>query len=76
MTGGYSFLFGPLFLMAILLYRNYFYPSAPARPKATWAAWWSRRGIGYFCAALVTPQATRRLSKPAWITLLLAAARC
>jgi hypothetical protein len=30
-------------------------------------------GIGYACAALVTPPATRRLSKPAWITLLLAA---
>jgi predicted MFS family arabinose efflux permease len=30
-------------------------------------------GIGYFCAALVTPPATRRLSKPAWITLLLTA---
>ena len=30
-------------------------------------------GIGYACAALVTPPVTRRLSKPAWITLLLAA---
>jgi predicted MFS family arabinose efflux permease len=29
-------------------------------------------GIGYACAALVTPAATRRLSKPAWITLLVA----
>ncbi len=27
-TGGFSFLFGPLFLMAILLYRNYFYRSS------------------------------------------------
>ena len=26
-TGGFSFLFGPLFLMSILLYRNYFYSS-------------------------------------------------
>ena len=30
-------------------------------------------GIGYACAALITPPMTRRLSKPAWITLLLAA---
>jgi predicted MFS family arabinose efflux permease len=29
-------------------------------------------GIGYACAALVTPPVTRRLSKTAWITLLLA----
>ena len=27
-TGGFSFLFGPLFLMSILLYRNYFYRSS------------------------------------------------
>jgi MFS family permease len=30
-------------------------------------------GIGYACAALLTPPMTRRLSKPAWIALLLAA---
>ena len=30
-------------------------------------------GVGYFCAALVTPAVTRRLSKPTWITVLLAA---
>jgi sugar phosphate permease len=30
-------------------------------------------GVGYACAALATPPATRRLSKPAWITLMLAA---
>ena len=30
-------------------------------------------GIGYFCAALVTPPATRRISKEAWITVLLVA---
>src|SRR5262249_27459480 len=27
-TGGFSFLFGPLFLMSILLYRNFFYRSS------------------------------------------------
>jgi MFS family permease len=29
--------------------------------------------VGYFCAALVTPPVTRRLTKPAYITLMLAA---
>ena len=43
-TSAYSFLFGPLFLMTILLYRNYFYPAAgdgrgePCRD--------ARRGLG------------------------------
>ena len=44
-----------------------------ARPRATSGALVIVAGIGYACAALVTPPATRRLSKPAWITLLLAA---
>src|SRR4029077_16371556 len=30
-------------------------------------------GIGYACAAVITPPITRRLSKPAWITVLLLA---
>ena len=30
-------------------------------------------GIGYACAAVITPPVTRRLSKPAWITVLLLA---
>ncbi len=30
--------------------------------------------VGYACAALITPQVTKRMSKPAWITLLLASA--
>ena len=72
-TGGYSFLFGPLFLMVILLYRTTSTPRAPARPKGTWAAWWSRRGSATSAPRWSTPQATRRLSKPAWITLLVAA---
>jgi hypothetical protein len=61
-TAGYSFLFGPLFLMVILLYRDYFYRSSVGAAESH-----------HFCAALATPPATRRLSKPAWITLLVAA---
>ena len=72
-TGGFSFLFGPLFLMSILLYRDYFYRSSAGTAEGHIGALVVVSGIGYACAALVTPAATRRLSKPAWITLLLAA---
>ena len=72
-TGAFSFLFGPLFLMTILLYRNYFYRSSAGAAEGHLGTLVVASGIGYFCAALVTPLATRRLSKPAWITLLLAA---
>jgi MFS family permease len=72
-TGGFSFLFGPLFLMSILLYRNYFYRSSVGVAEGHFGALVVLAGIGYACAALVTPPATRRLSKPAWITLMLAA---
>jgi len=72
-TGGFSFLLGPLFLMAILLYRNYFYRSSVTLAEGHFVTLVTIAGIGYFCAALLTPPATRRISKPAWITLLLAA---
>jgi MFS family permease len=71
-TGGYSFLFGPLFLMVILLYRDYFYRSSVGAAEGHLGGMVIASGIGYACAALVTPPATRRLSKPAWITLLVA----
>ena len=72
-TGAFSLLFGPLFLMSILLYRNYFYRSSAGVAEGHLGALVVASGIGYFCAALVTPPATRRLSKQAWITVLLAA---
>ena len=72
-TGGFSFFFGPLFLMSILLYRNYFYRSSAGVAEGHIVGLAIASGIGYACAALVTPPATRRLSKPAWITVLLAA---
>ena len=72
-TGGFSLLFGPLFLMTILLYRNYFYRSSAGVAEGHLGALVIASGVGYFCAALVTPPATRRLSKPAWIAVLLAA---
>jgi MFS family permease len=73
-TGGFSFLFGPLFLMSILLYRNFFYRSSVSVAEGHFGSLVVLSGIGYACAALVTPPVTRRLSKPAWITLLLAGA--
>jgi MFS family permease len=72
-TGGFSFLFGPLFLMSILLYRNYFYRSDVSVAEGHFGALVVLAGIGYGCAALITPPATRRLSKAAWITVLLVA---
>ena len=71
-TGGNKFLYGILFVMSILLYRNYFYPSSASVAEAHYLALASVSGIGYFCAALVVPPAARRLSKPTLITLLLA----
>jgi MFS family permease len=72
-TGAYSFLFGPLFLMTILLYRNYFYPSSAGMAEGHLGTLVIASGVGYACAALLTPSVTRRLSKPAWVTVLLAA---
>jgi MFS family permease len=72
-TGGFSFLFGPLFLMSILLYRDYFYRSSVGTAEGHVGGLVIASGIGYACAALITPPVTRRLSKPAWITLLLIA---
>ena len=71
-TGGSKFLFGILFVMSILLYRNYFYPSSAPVAEGHYLALAGISGIGYFCAALVVPPATRRLSKPALIAVLLA----
>jgi hypothetical protein len=72
-TGGFSLLFGPLFLMSVLLYRNYFYRSSVSVAEVHFGLLVVLAGIGYACAALVTPPATRRMSKPAWITLMLLA---
>ena len=66
-------MFGPLFLMSVLLYRNYFYRSSVSVAEGHFGLLVVLAGIGYACAALITPPVTRRLSKPAWITLLLAA---
>jgi len=71
--GASKFLFGILFVMSILLYRNYFYPSSAPTAEGHYVGLATASGIGYACAALVVPPAARRLTKPAVIALLLAA---
>jgi MFS family permease len=73
-AGAYAFLFGPLFLMTILLYRNYFYPGHVTIAESHIGTLGVFSAVGYACAALLTPPATRRLSKEAWIALMLLAA--
>jgi MFS family permease len=71
-TGGNRFLYGILFLMSVLLYRNYFYRGvAPSTAETHYGYLVAVVAAGYFCAALVTPPVTRRLTKPAFIALLL-----
>jgi MFS family permease len=70
-TGGFSLFFGPLFLLTILLYRNYFYPSHVTVAESHIAVMVVVSAVGYFCAALITPVATRRIPIQTWITLML-----
>ena len=71
-TGGNRLLYGILFLMSILLYRNYFYRGAsPSTAEAHYGYLVALVAAGYFCAALVTPPVTRRLTKAAFIALML-----
>ena len=73
-TGANRFLYGILFLMSLLLYRNYFYRGSSANAAlGHYAVLTIASGVGYAAAAFVTPQATRRLAKPHWIALLLIA---
>jgi MFS family permease len=72
-TGGNRLLYGGLFLMALLLYRNYFYRSSVTVAQGHITILVTLSAIGYGCAALLTPPMTRRVAKPAWIALLLAA---
>jgi MFS family permease len=72
-TGGNRVLYGILFLMSILLYRNFFYHgAAPSTAETHYGYLVAAVAVGYFCAALVTPQVTRQLTKTAFIALLIA----
>lgn len=71
-TGGNRLFYGIMFLMSILLYRNYFYRGSATTAEAHYATLVTVVAIGYGSAALVSPVVTRRLTKPAYITALLA----
>jgi MFS family permease len=61
-----------LFVMTILLYRNYFYPAGngnKALGHLTFVVITS--ALGYLAAALITPSVTSRIGKRAWIAGLL-----
>jgi MFS family permease len=71
-TGGNRFFYGILFLMSILLYRNFFYRGVrPSVAESHYGILVAVVAVGYFCAALTTPPITRRVTKPAVITAVL-----
>jgi MFS family permease len=72
-TGANRLFYGILFLMSILLYRNYFYRAEGAnKALGHYAVLTGLVAVGYGISAIVTPIATRRMSKQAWITTMLA----
>jgi hypothetical protein len=71
-TGGQRAIYGILLLTSILLYRNYFFRASGANSAlGHFTLVIIAAAIGYGAAAVVTPVATRRLSKAALITVLL-----
>ena len=71
-TGGQRAIYGILLLTSILLYRNYFFRASGANSAlGHFTLVIIAAAIGYGAAAVVTPVATRRLSKAALITALL-----
>jgi Major Facilitator Superfamily len=73
-TGAQRLCYGVLLLMSILLYRNYFYhQSSSNNALGHFTLVVITSAFGYFAAAIITPQVTKRLSKATWIAILLAA---
>jgi hypothetical protein len=71
-TGSQRLVYGILLLTSILLYRNYFYRVSGANSAlGHFTLVIIAAAIGYGGAAVVTPIAARRLSKPMLITVLL-----
>ncbi len=71
-TAGHRMMYGILLLSSILLYRNYFYRASGANSSlAHFTLVVIAAAIGYAAAAVITPVVTRRLSKAAWITIML-----
>jgi MFS family permease len=64
-------MYGILFLMSILLYRNYFYHSNANNALAHFTLVIVAAALGYGAAAVITPMANARLSRGTLITILL-----
>ncbi|MFF5262540.1 MFS transporter [Actinomadura viridis] len=69
----HRFLYGVVLIMTLLLCRNHFTTEAD-RGLTIFALMLGVSGAGYFAAALITPLVVRRITKQAWITVLLGAA--
>jgi len=71
-SGSQRAMYGILLLTSILLYRNYFFRTAGANAAlGHFTLVVIAAAVGYGLAAVVTPIATRRLSKAAWIAAML-----
>jgi MFS family permease len=73
--GAHRFFYGISTISAILLFRNYFNdPDDVSAGLSGLAATFAASGAGFLVAALVTPEATHRMHKSAWITVCFAGA--
>jgi hypothetical protein len=73
-TGCQRMMYGILFLMSILLYRNYFYHASANKALGHFTLVIIAAALGYGVAAILTPMVSSRLSQASLITILLAAA--
>ncbi|MCP2340541.1 MFS transporter [Actinomadura rupiterrae] len=67
----HRFLYGVVLMQTLLLCRGHFTGNAEDGLRVA-AVMLGVTGAGYFAAAVITPAAVRRITKPAWISLLLA----
>ena len=67
-------MYGILFLMSILLYRNYFYHASASNALGHFTLVIAAAALGYGAAAVITPVVSSRLPAGSLITILLAMA--
>jgi MFS family permease len=66
------FCYGAITIMALLLYRNYFNsPDDTSAGLAGFGTMIGVSGVGFFVAALITPDVTRRIGLPRWMVICL-----
>jgi hypothetical protein len=73
-TGCQRMMYGILFLMSILLYRNYFYHASANKALGHFTFVIIAAALGFGAAAVITPMLSSRLSQTSLITILLAVA--